>query len=265
MYGIVTISGNKTAQGASWNHLMPDAFARLSSLMGYISSGVSLAENLEAQLGVVADSTLALIQVLTYNNITAGPLENVATTVADVISKINEIASFAKSQIVGFYSQNQNSWEDTAEHFSSIIVQLALALCAVILVFSVLYLTSFLLNFKLGICVMSGVQGFLSTLCFALCIALSVGLVALRDACSQTEFLIVSLIYDLSHDITLTKFFSFYFDQNSAGYFDWLYLFDVHWIDHSWLVLPCPPRHRGFFPLADGLCHAQHVLHDVCR
>lgn len=63
---------------------------------------------------------------------------------------------------------------------------------------------------------MTGMQGFLSALFFGLNIALSIGLMSLRDSCSQSEAIAVSL----ASNPTVKKLLTFYLDQSSANYFE---------------------------------------------
>lgn len=72
--------------------------------------------------------------------------------------------------------------------------QIAQVIYGVVLLFTALWCVSAAFNYPLGVSLNSGTQGLFSVLFMALCIALAVGLAAIRDWCNDLEGIIVQVV-----------------------------------------------------------------------
>ena len=212
---IVGLITNNNSGNVGGVNLVTDAFKVLNSLMLYLSAVLTTSHGLVSQFGILANATVVFTQVLNSSGIPVDSVSDVARTISDVTGKINGIVLNLNTSIVSTYYNNQVSWEDNAQKFWDIVVKASIVFYAVVLFFTLLYIVSLLFNYKFGLFLLIGLQGFMSALFFGLCITLSIGLVALRDSCSQTEQIIVQFLSPGS----LRDLISFYLNKETANYY----------------------------------------------
>lgn len=116
IYGLATTKDSNNVKGVN---LVTEAFSTLDSLMLYVSAIIASSYSVSNQLGIVANASVALTQILNASNITLGTVYGVASSAADASSKLSNTALSFNTSIVSAYYQNQNSWEDSVRKIES--------------------------------------------------------------------------------------------------------------------------------------------------